>query len=254
MAKRWTYTKPMLNFLTKHYPNCFVDELTKRFNKRFNLNKTEVQIKACLFNHNIKAGVRRSRPVRLYTDKHLTWLKQWYPKLKLPELTEAFNKKFKGMNVSANSIRGCLKNNKITCGRTGHFVKGGASWNKGMKGLDTGGSAGWFKPGSIPVNHRPLGTERINICGYVEVKVAEPNKWDLKHRVVWREHHGEITSDDFIQFRDNNRLNCSIDNLFLSNKFINGLMNSTGLNQLTGELKDTAQTFAKLKIKTKELQ
>lgn len=39
-----------------------------------------------------------------------------------------------------------------------------------------------FRKGNIPANHKPIGYERINADGYIEVKVAEPNKFRLKHR------------------------------------------------------------------------
>lgn len=40
-----------------------------------------------------------------------------------------------------------------------------------------------FRKGNVPANHRPVGSERVNMDGYVEIKVAEPNKWKHKHRV-----------------------------------------------------------------------
>ena len=44
-----------------------------------------------------------------------------------------------------------------------------------------------FAKGNVPPNHRPVGSERISKDGYIEVKVAEPNKWRLKQRVVYEE-------------------------------------------------------------------
>ncbi len=72
-----------------------------------------------------------------------------------------------------------------------------------------------FKKGQSPINHRDVGSERVNVDGYVEVKVAEPNKWRLKHRIVWEREHGEIQKGYNIQFRDGNKQNCSIDNLYI---------------------------------------
>ena len=48
-----------------------------------------------------------------------------------------------------------------------------------------------FAKGNVPPNHRPVGSERISIDGYIEVKVAEPDKWRLKQRVVYEEAKGE---------------------------------------------------------------
>ena len=72
-----------------------------------------------------------------------------------------------------------------------------------------------FKKGHIPANHKPVGYERITKDGYVEVKTAEPNVFELKHRLVWVEWNGPIPSGCNIQFRDGNRQNCSIDNLYI---------------------------------------
>lgn len=49
-----------------------------------------------------------------------------------------------------------------------------------------------FKKGHVPKNHKPVGYERITRDGYIEVKTAEPNVFELKHRLVWIEHNGEI--------------------------------------------------------------
>ena len=41
-----------------------------------------------------------------------------------------------------------------------------------------------FKKGHVPKNHKPVGYERITRDGYIEVKTAEPNVFELKHRLV----------------------------------------------------------------------
>ena len=49
-----------------------------------------------------------------------------------------------------------------------------------------------FKKGHSPVNHRPVGSTRVTKDGYIEVKVAEPDKWKLNSRVVWESVNGKI--------------------------------------------------------------
>lgn len=72
-----------------------------------------------------------------------------------------------------------------------------------------------FHIGNMPTNHMEIGSERVNVDGYVEVKVAEPNRWNLKHRVVYEElHKVNLTSNDVIIFLDGNRQNLEPDNLF----------------------------------------
>lgn len=75
-----------------------------------------------------------------------------------------------------------------------------------------------FKKGQATWNHKPVGSERVNVDGYVEIKVAEPSKWRLKNRVVWEEAYGPIPEGHNVQFKDGNPLNLSLDNLYLISK------------------------------------
>ena len=72
-----------------------------------------------------------------------------------------------------------------------------------------------FRKGNVPANHRPVGSERVNVDGYVEIKMAEPNKWRQKHRVVWEQEYGPIPKGSNIQFRNGNRQDIRIENLYL---------------------------------------
>lgn len=56
-----------------------------------------------------------------------------------------------------------------------------------------------FGPGNRPANWKPVGSERVNIYGYVEVKVKEPRTWRVKARVLWEQATGEtLTRNDRI--------------------------------------------------------
>ena len=72
-----------------------------------------------------------------------------------------------------------------------------------------------FKKGKSPVNHREVGSERINVDGYIEIKVAEPNRWKLKHRIIWEQVNGEIPKGYNEQFKNHNPKDCRIENLYL---------------------------------------
>jgi hypothetical protein len=72
-----------------------------------------------------------------------------------------------------------------------------------------------FKKGQMPHNHKNVGYERVNVEGYVEVKIAEPKTFKLKHRLVWEQKYGTIPHGYNVQFKDGNRQNCHIDNLYL---------------------------------------
>ena len=103
-------------------------------------------------------------------------------------------------------------------GKVHRFSKGHTPVNKGQKMPEhvyERAKATMFKKGHVPMNHVSIGYERITRDGYVEVKVAEPNKFVLKHRRIWEQANGVIPDGYNVQFRDGNRQNCSIKNLYL---------------------------------------
>lgn len=101
------------------------------------------------------------------------------------------------------------------------FTKGHVPQNKGKKmsaEMYVKAAPTMFKKGNIPSNHREVGSERVNVDGYIEIKVAEPNKWKLKHRVLWEQVNGEIPAGMNIQFKNGNSQDVRIENLYLISK------------------------------------
>jgi hypothetical protein len=70
-----------------------------------------------------------------------------------------------------------------------------------------------FKKGNIPANTKYDGYERINVDGYIEVRVSK-GKFVQKHRLIWEERHGKIPAGTNIQFRDGIRQHCVYENLY----------------------------------------
>lgn len=98
------------------------------------------------------------------------------------------------------------------------FQKGRTPANKGKKmppEVYARCAPTMFKKGHPSNNKRPVGSERVNVDGYIEIKVAEPNKWRLKHRVVWEQTNGPILPGYNVQFRNGNRTDCRLENLYL---------------------------------------
>jgi hypothetical protein len=104
-----------------------------------------------------------------------------------------------------------------TTGGTGwgtRFAKGNVAWNKGAKGLQLGGEAGWFKKGSTPTNRQPVGSTRISKDGYLEIKAAEGmRQWRAWHRLEWEKYFGLIPKGHVVVFKDGNYEHRHIDNL-----------------------------------------
>ena len=52
----------------------------------------------------------------------------------------------------------------------------------------------------------------------METKVAEPNVWRLKHRIIWEQHNGVIPAGYNVQFKNRNTQDCRIENLYIISK------------------------------------
>jgi hypothetical protein len=78
---------------------------------------------------------------------------------------------------------------------------------------------GQFKPGQVRDDNpngrknKPIGHEKVYADGYVWIITEHGRK--QKHRVVWEQAHGPIPPDHCVKFKDGNRTNCSLDNLYL---------------------------------------
>lgn len=183
----------------------------------------------------------------VYTEEEHAFMREFVPGHSYRETASAFTEKF-GREISISQVKAYTGNHHLNTGRTGRFQKGHVPPNKGKKGACAAGcEKAWFPKGHIPKNHRPAGSERVNIYGYAEVKVAEPDKWGLKHRIVWEKANGPVPEGYIIIFRDNDRTNTDINNLLMIKRGIHAVMNRTGLCGCSGEFKDTAVKIAELK-------
>ena len=109
-----------------------------------------------------------------------------------------------------------------------------------------------FKKGTIPPNYRPVGSERINMEGYTEVKVKDPNKWELKHRLIYKQHYGEIPKGHNVIFADRNIQNFDINNLILVSKAEMLILNNNKLIFEDKELTKVGVNIAKVIDKAKK--
>ena len=172
------------------------------------------------------------------------------------ELADLFNQKF-NTNITSRTIKSYKANNKLNSGLSGKFRKGQAPHNKGKKmpkEVYEKVKHTMFAKGNVPPNHRPVGSERISKDGYIEVKVAEPNKWRLKQRVVYEEAKGKIPEGCPIIFLDGNKRNFDIDNLRCVTRSELLYLNCNGLNN-SNEITETGILMARLdRAKNKKKQ
>ena len=169
----------------------------------------------------------------------------------LPELHKIVTTKF-GDILTQEQLKSFLdRKHIIRFENHGRFEKGHISANKGKKmpvAVYEKSKHTMFKKGHQPANHREVGSERINVEGYIEIKVAEPSRWQLKHRVIYENYHNvKLKSTDVVIFLDGNKQNFDIENLALIDRGINLIMNHDSMRFVDAEITRTGVNIAKLK-------
>jgi len=194
----------------------------------------------------------KGKAFHVWTDEEKRYLKKITPGHHYKEIQDLMNEKCE-LNFTLSQIKGAISRYKLNTGFSGCFEKGNIPFNRGMKGICAKGSEKtWFKKGQSPVNHRPIGSERIDVDGYTLVKVAEPNKWRLKQQIVWKEHCGVIPKGYVLIFADGDKTNFEIRNLLLVSREKLLMMNRNNLIQADAELTKTGTIIADVLIKISE--
>lgn len=188
----------------------------------------------------------------IWTDEEKEYLEQIVKGHHYAEIVLMMNKKFK-YPFTFNQVRAAIKNRKLKTGFDGRFKKGNIPKNKGTKGMSKANKTS-FKKGNIPHNHKPVGSERVDVDGYTLIKVKEPNKWRLKHNVIYEKAYGPIPKGYKIIFADKDKKNFDINNLLLvSNKQLL-TMNRYKLIQNNSEITKTAVKIADIYLKIGEIE
>ena len=194
----------------------------------------------------------KNKVLHIWTTEEKEYLKEITPGHHYKEIQELMCEKFE-IEFTLEQIKGAIWRYKLNTGFTGQFTKGGTPYNKGKKGICAEASKKtWFRKGNIPVNHRHIGSERINVDGYIEIKVDEPNKWRLKHQVIWEKHNGKIPEGYAVIFGDRDPLNLDIDNLILVSRHQLLIMNKNKLIHNDADLTRTGAMIAKIHEKIRE--
>ena len=172
------------------------------------------------------------------------------------ELAEMFNQHF-NTNITAKEIAYFRRNNKLNSGLTGQFKKGNVPHNKDKKQVEYMSQESIertketrFKKGNKPKNYRPIGSERITKDGYIEVKVSDPNKWETKNKIIYKQYFGDIPKGHKVIYADGNKLNNDINNLILVSDNEELIMNRHRLRTEDIELTKTGYLIAKVIDKT----
>ena len=191
--------------------------------------------------------------MKKYTDEMIEFLKEVTPQKTYKEITELFNRRF-NLDVTAEKIKSLLSRKKICTGTRGClYKKGKVPWNKGKKGY-MGANKTSFKKGHKPKNWRTVGSERIDTESYTLIKIAEPKKWALKHRIIWEEFNKKkVPRGSVIIFADGDKTNFNIENLICVSRKELRVLNKCSLIKNDLELTKTGLNVAKIRIKLAEL-
>lgn len=187
---------------------------------------------------------------RLLTSELHFLLIELYKTCSIKECAELLNQ-WHNVDLTVTQLKSYCSAHNIKSGRTGRFERGHSAYNQKLKG--TGklkGSHTSFKKGHKPANQVSIGSETITKDGYMKVKIAEPNQWAYKNRWVWEQHNPPLNDGEIVRFRDGDKLNCDIDNLFKVDRALNFALTRLGYNDAEPELKQTILILANLDVAT----
>ena len=173
MARR--YPREVHEFIAANVVGRTTRELVSLVNARFNLDFTESAMKSYKTNHHLKSGTPGGLPAGHASDVFpqaiADYIRENYKGVGNTEMARRLNEIF-GTSYSVKQINSFYKNHKLNSGLDGRFEKGHIPANKGKKGVCAPGcERTQFRKGNLPATTKPVGYERINRDGYVEVKV-----------------------------------------------------------------------------------
>lgn len=166
-------------------------------------------------------------------------------------MTDFFNEHFglRGKKkITLGQMKGMLSRYKLRNGKDTRFRSGMSPHNKGKKGCAAGSEKGWFRTGHRPRNYRPVGSERLNQNGYMEVKISDPKTWKAKHLIIWEKVRGPIPKGCAIIFADGNRLNVRLSNLLMVSRRELAVMNRFGFISENKDLTKVGKSIADIKL------
>ena len=212
------------SLLYRHYPKGDISALAARLGTTVCAVKGRARI----------LGIRRKvNTKRMWTERQIAYLVSHYADTPIDVLVRRTRHTQKSIWGKARGLG--LRKSREFLQAVGHhcaqhprsvatrFVKGQEPHNKGKRigefmsaeGIERSSSTR-FKKGHLPHNTRPIGYERVDpIDGYTFIKVSMSGKMVAKHRYVWEQAHGKVPDGCVVSFRDGNRRNCDLSNLYL---------------------------------------
>ena len=246
------YSDEHRRFFLSFIPGHTCVEVAQEFNRRFDIMVTPSQVKSYKNNCHIKSGTFKGKPAgdsRLFPKNVRDFIRANNTGKTALQMTNLLNDTF-CTNYTVGQIKRIRNSMHLNSGLTGRFEKGHVPPNKGKRGVcGKGCEKTWFKKGQMPHNHVPVGTEVMTTDGYLKIKIAEPKLWKHKHIIEWEKHYGKVPEGCIISFKDGNKCNCVVENLFCITKAENAILNHQGLRSASPELTESGLVLAKVQHK-----
>lgn len=201
MTKKY-YSAEAKQFLyDNHYKYTF-EEMAEQINTRFGYNKTTSNIKRYM--QHLRLAPKPTKRVSKYTEEIDNFIRNNAKGISTYQLTDLINEKFDTCftraGVKRHMARLGVRNELLLSNDTHPCLNS-------LKSKETR-----FKKGHECMNARPIGSERVNAEGYIEVKISQ-RKWEKKHRVIYEEAYGKLQKGEVLLFLDGNRNNVELSNL-----------------------------------------
>jgi hypothetical protein len=163
-------------------------------------------------------------PRAVWTDEQLELLRQLYPKFKSEDVATMIGHTLDSVYRKAHALglakteeylespAACRMRRGERVGAAYQFLKGHAPWNKGKKGVMTGGSETRFKAGQQPSNTLPIGSLKYDKSGVLLQKFSDApgnnsKRWRGVHELVWVAANGPLPPKHIVVFKPGMRTN-----------------------------------------------
>lgn len=209
------FTPEMTTFLVENIKGTHYEKLTAELNERFGV---DIDIRSVMYKCH-RLGIKSGLQGKNYKEKKKLLNKEQYEYflsiqngLYSNQVAEKINEKF-GLNITEEQIKGLRKRKKINSGLTGRY---------GERTPD--GILIQYQECSKKNKTYKVGEERIvhwRTLNYshIEIKISEnPTIWKPKHIIVYESVYGKVPKDYVIMFKNQNPLDCDINNLMLIKK------------------------------------
>jgi hypothetical protein len=160
----------------------------------------------------------------LWTKADIEYLKEHYPDSTAKEIAQSLRRTERSIYTKARDLKIKKSEAFLNSEKSGRlngsqgvetrYKKGNIPSNKGKNQPSHANTIKTqFKKGNKPHNYQPVGSTRINIYGYMEVKVSDPRKWEFVHRLEYEKYYGPIPEEYVVILKDGDKLNITKDNL-----------------------------------------